>query len=83
VEAKTAADKKKASDFARRFFNLIGTTSVQLNRRNGKLCLELSNATSSICWIFVLLFDEAHKPKVVSSNLPPQPIQESQNKRLP
>ena len=25
--------------------------------------LELSNATSSICWIFVPLFDEAHNPK--------------------
>jgi hypothetical protein len=35
------------------------------------LGLELSNATSSICWIFVSLFDEAHNPKVVSSNLTP------------
>jgi hypothetical protein len=35
------------------------------------LGLELSNARSSICWIFVLLFDEAHNPKVVSSNLTP------------
>jgi hypothetical protein len=35
------------------------------------LGLELSNATSSIYWIFVLLFDEAHNPKVVSSNLTP------------
>jgi hypothetical protein len=33
------------------------------------LGLELSNATSSIYWIFALLFDEAHNPKVVSSNL--------------
>jgi len=33
------------------------------------LGLELSNATSSIYWIFVPLFDEAHNPKVVSSNL--------------
>ena len=33
--------------------------------------LELSNATSSTCWIFVSLFDEAHNPKVVSSNLTP------------
>jgi hypothetical protein len=32
---------------------------------------ELSNATSSIYWIFVPLFDEAHNPKVVSSNLTP------------
>jgi hypothetical protein len=31
----------------------------------------LSNATSSICWIFVPLIDEAHNPKVVSSNLTP------------
>jgi hypothetical protein len=36
--------------------------------------LELSNATSSICWIFAPLFDEAHNPKVVSSNLPPATI---------
>jgi hypothetical protein len=49
----------------------FGTTSVQFNRRNEKLGLELSNATSSICWIFVPLFDEAHNPKVVSSNLTP------------
>jgi len=35
------------------------------------LGLELSNATSSSYWIFVLLFDEAHNPKVVSSNLTP------------
>jgi hypothetical protein len=27
--------------------------------------LEQSNATSSICWIFVLLFDEAHNPKAI------------------
>jgi hypothetical protein len=49
----------------------FGTTSVQFNRRNGKLGLELSNATSSICRIFVPLFDEAHNPKVASSNLTP------------
>jgi hypothetical protein len=35
------------------------------------LGLELSNATSSICWIFVPLFCVAHNPKVVSSNLTP------------
>jgi len=35
------------------------------------LGLELSNATSSICWIFVPLFDEAHNPKVVGSNPTP------------
>jgi len=34
-----------------------------------QLGLELSNATSSICWTFVPLLDEAHNPKVVSSNL--------------
>ena len=49
----------------------LGTTSVQFNRRNGKLGLELSNATASICEIFALLFCEAHNPKVVSSNLTP------------
>jgi len=63
--------KKKASDFGRRLFNLFGTASVQFNRRNGKLGLELSNATSSICWIFAPLFDEAHNPKVVGSNPTP------------
>jgi hypothetical protein len=38
------------------------------------LDLELSNATSSICWIFVPLFDEPHNPKVASSNLAPATI---------
>jgi hypothetical protein len=52
----------------------FGTTSVQLDRRNWRLGLELSNATSSIYWIFALLFDEAHNPKVVSSNLTPATI---------
>jgi hypothetical protein len=32
---------------------------------------ELSNATSSIYWIFVPLFDEAHNPKVVSVQAAP------------
>ena len=63
--------KRKPPIFGRRLCNLFGTTSVQFNRRNEKLGLELSNATSSICWIFVSLFDEAHNPKVVSSNLTP------------
>jgi len=49
----------------------FGTTSVQFNRRNGKLGLELSNATASIYEIFALLFCDAHNPKVVSSNLTP------------
>jgi hypothetical protein len=39
----------------------FGTTG-QEKREVG---LELSNATSSICWIFVLLFDEAHNPKAI------------------
>jgi hypothetical protein len=42
------------------------------------LGLELSNATSSICWIFVPLFDEAHNPKVVGSN--PTPATNLRNK---
>src|SRR5277367_6031966 len=58
----------KSKQFQRASF---GTTSVQFNRRNGKLGLELSNATSSICEIFAMRFDEAHNPKVVSSNLTP------------
>ena len=33
--------------------------------------LELSNATSSIGWIFVPLFDEAHNPEVGGSNPTP------------
>lgn len=51
---------------------MFGTTSVQFNRRNEKLGLELRNATSSICWIFVPLFDEAHNLiawKSIASNL--------------
>jgi hypothetical protein len=59
----------KASDFVRRLFNLFGTTSVQFNRRNEKLVLELSNPGPNICEIFAMLFCETHNPKVVSSNL--------------
>jgi hypothetical protein len=66
-ESQPTDKKKKASDFGRRLFNLFGTTSVQFNTRNEKLGLELSNATSSICWIFVQLFDDAHNPKVVDT----------------
>ena len=73
-ESQPMDKKKKASDFGRRLFNLFFTTSVQFNTRNGKLGLELSNATSSIYEIFAVLFCEAHNPKVVSSNLTPATI---------
>ena len=39
---------EKVSDFGRRRFYLFGATSVQFNRRNEKLDLELSNATLRI-----------------------------------
>jgi len=47
------------------------------------LGLELSNATLSIYWIFALLFDEAHNPKVVSSNLSPATNRVTMQQGLP
>jgi len=48
----------------------VGTASGQLTGEIESLGLELSNATASIYWIFVLQFC-THNPKVVSSNLTP------------